>query len=888
MAEPEYDAFISYSRALDGTLAPTLHRGVQRFAKPWFRLRGSRVFLDDVSLSANPGLWTSIEEALGRSRWLILMASPEAAASKWVGRELEWWLEHRSAQRILVVLTSGEYSQSVPPTVRRALGEEPRWVDLRWLRSAEHVDDSNPRLREAVADIASAVRGVPKDDLVGEHVRQHRRTVRLARGAVTALAVLTVCVLVVAFLAVGQRNDAVAQARTATARGLASAAVATLRTDIALSQLLAAQAYRTEPNGQTRAALFQAVTSSPQLDRYLDVGGEVSALATSADGKVVVAGTADGRVVRLDLAGGRSEQKVGERVSSVGTSADGSVVVAYGGGSALRWDAGGTKVIGTGEYAASGEVAVSPSGRFTAVYAEKSLPDGSRRAKRFVHDGRTGQITEQEDASVELIALRLPSDDTLLEITYTDWVRRSPATLGVVSAASGYALPGNGFWPGLSPSGEHFGYSAEGETRLWRTSQPAFDYNSYEVSLPAGRADATAMAVADDGTRAAVADAGTIFVYDVNGPGAGERARLEGNNETSFVEFLGDKDHLVSASRDRVVLWDLTRDTRIGSQLQTRVPLVCSACPAPWLTSSHGRVAVSAGEELAAGTDLATVSPDRLVGSLAWNAGGDKLFLVTLPQGEVEIWDPAGLRPVGQWRSKVAAEHLVAMGMSADDRLVAVDQNGDVQVVRDDSVRKIALERKMLREQWPPPAHLAAVSPDAALVAVVCTDSVAVVDTATGEVREVPGKADSVAFAGDSLLVQRAESVDVWDKRGTTSRGTVPRDPSYLAGVAGSPDGQLVAQLRVDRVLVLTDLRTGELVGETRLAEQRGRLGRIGVAFTGDRSLVTAVSERRLFSWDLAPDNWVRAACASAGRGLTSDEWRRYVGTDPPADLTCG
>src|SRR5689334_13106576 len=207
-------------------LAPALQRGVQRFAKPWYRLRALRVFLDDASLSANPGLWTSIEEALGRSRWLILLASQEAAASQWVGRELEWWLEHRSAQRILVVLTSGEYSQAVPASVRRALGEEPRWVDLRWLREADQVDESNPRLRECVADIASAVRGVPKDELVGEHVRQHRRTVRLARGAVAALVVLTVGVLVAAFIAVGQRNDAVAQARTATARGLASAAVA--------------------------------------------------------------------------------------------------------------------------------------------------------------------------------------------------------------------------------------------------------------------------------------------------------------------------------------------------------------------------------------------------------------------------------------------------------------------------------------------------------------------------------------------------------------------------------------------------------------------------------------------------------------------------------------
>lgn len=887
MGEPDYDAFISYSRALDGTLAPALQRGVQRFAKPWYRLRESRVFLDDVSLSANPGLWTSIEAALGRSRWLILMASPEAAASQWVNRELEWWLEHRSAQQILVVLTSGEYAQSVPPAVRRALGEEPRWVDLRWLREAGQVDESNPRLRGCVADIASAVRGVPKDDLVGEHVRQHRRTVRLARGAVTALALLTVGVLVAAFIAVGQRNDAVAQARTATARGLASAAVANLRTDLALSQVLAAEAYRVEPNGQTRAALFEALTTSPQLDRYLSVGGEVSALAASADGEVAVAGTRDGRVVRFDLSGGRTEQKVGERaVTSVGTSADGGVVVAYAADRRLRWDArtGATRVLGT-DPLPSGEIAVSPSGRFTAVYA---VTEEGIRAKRIVHDGQSDRVTEREDRSFELFGLRLPDDETLLEISFTDWIRRSPATLDVMSAAQGYMLPGNGFWVGLSADGEYVGYSTEGDTRLWRTNQPAFGYDTHEVVLPAGRANPAAVAITDDGARTAVADAGAIFVYDMKGAAAGERVRLEGNSETSFVAFLGDNDHLVSASRDRLVLWDLTRDTRIGSALPTRVPLVCTACPAPWLTSSHGRVAVSAGEELATGTTTATVSPDRLVGPLVWNAAGDRLFLVTLPQGRVEVWDPNGLRQVGEWRSKVTADALIAMGASADDRLVVVDSEGDVHVVRDDSVREIPLGRELSQENWPPAGHLAAVSPDAAVAAVVSAESVAVVDTATGEVRDVPGRADAVAFTGDSLLVQRADSVEVWDARGTSLRRTVPRDPGFLAGLAGSPDTSLVAQVRRDRVLVLTDVVTGELVGQVRLADQRGRFGRIGVAFTGNQNLVTAVSERKLHSWDLAPDNWVRAACASAGRDLTAQEWRRYVGTEPPADLTCG
>jgi hypothetical protein len=169
---PEYDAFISYSHALDGALAPALQTGLERFAKPWYRPQALRVFRDMVSLAANPGLWVSIEQALASSAWLVLMASPEAARSKWVDREVAWWLAHKSPQRLLVVLTEGELTwgedaeggaganAALPPALRGAFLEEPRWVDLRWLHDVDQVDQSNPRLRECVADIAAAVREV--------------------------------------------------------------------------------------------------------------------------------------------------------------------------------------------------------------------------------------------------------------------------------------------------------------------------------------------------------------------------------------------------------------------------------------------------------------------------------------------------------------------------------------------------------------------------------------------------------------------------------------------------------------------------------------------------------------------------------------------------------
>jgi hypothetical protein len=74
-----YDAFISYSHAKDKPIASALQSTIQRLGKPWYRRRVVRVFRDDTSLSATPGLWPAIEQALDNSRFLIVLASPEAA-----------------------------------------------------------------------------------------------------------------------------------------------------------------------------------------------------------------------------------------------------------------------------------------------------------------------------------------------------------------------------------------------------------------------------------------------------------------------------------------------------------------------------------------------------------------------------------------------------------------------------------------------------------------------------------------------------------------------------------------------------------------------------------------------------------------------------------------
>jgi hypothetical protein len=94
-----YNAFISYSHTADERLASAVQSGLKKFAKPWNKLRALEIFRDKTNLSVNPVLWPSIKKALSESEYFILMASPEAAQSDWVRKEIDFWLESRPPEK---------------------------------------------------------------------------------------------------------------------------------------------------------------------------------------------------------------------------------------------------------------------------------------------------------------------------------------------------------------------------------------------------------------------------------------------------------------------------------------------------------------------------------------------------------------------------------------------------------------------------------------------------------------------------------------------------------------------------------------------------------------------------------------------------------------------
>jgi len=387
---PRFNAFLSYSRTPDESLARALQDGLHQFARPWNRVRALRVFRDKASLSASETLRGSLEDALADSDFLILLASPGAAQSLWVGREADWWCSHRKRAHFLIALTEGEIvwdsargdfdwerTTALPPVLRGRFPEEPLHIDLRWARHSGDLSLRDLRFQDCVADLAAPLHGRPKDELIGDDIRQHKRFVRFRRAVFGAIGALVAGVGVAAYVAEQQRANALQQHGLALARQLV-AAQARLRASHAgdavsteLAAALAVESLRRLPNADASSAAVMLLRELPTARIPHD--GEVNTIAFSPDGTLVASGSDDHAARVIDLAGNvvRRIDETGA-VNSVAISPDNALLLTGSGDGQtrlVRIATGADAVPAVHDAAPVTAVAFSPDGALLASAA---------------------------------------------------------------------------------------------------------------------------------------------------------------------------------------------------------------------------------------------------------------------------------------------------------------------------------------------------------------------------------------------------------------------------------------------------------------------------------------------------------------------------------------
>jgi WD40 repeat protein len=204
--EPKYWAFISYSHA-DKKWADWLHRELETYLVP-SRLVGREtergyktpkrlfpIFRDREELPGSSDLGSTINAALKQSRYLVVICSPRAAASRWVNEEIVTFKSLGREDRVLAIIVDGEPNASdrpaerqlecFPPGLRFQVGPDRQLLPVPTEPIAADVRPGKDGRDKAKLKLVAGVLGVGFDELAQrERQRQLRRTALLVLSSV--------------------------------------------------------------------------------------------------------------------------------------------------------------------------------------------------------------------------------------------------------------------------------------------------------------------------------------------------------------------------------------------------------------------------------------------------------------------------------------------------------------------------------------------------------------------------------------------------------------------------------------------------------------------------------------------------------------------------------
>ncbi|MDQ0908827.1 WD40 repeat protein [Streptomyces canus] len=863
------------------------------------RRRGTRRRL--AAESTDPGKTEESLEALVRARLVTLDAETveithEALLTAWP-RLREWIDEDRSdhllRQRIEEDGRSWEGSNRDSSLLYRGSRLEQART---WAKSA----GDTYLTRSAVEFLAASV-------------RLRRRTVLIARGAVSALVVLAMVAVGSAVVAWQQRNDAVFEQVVAEADRVQY-------TDPSLSARIDLVAHRLRPDDEGTNTRLISIVNAPLATPLTGHTGAVYLTSFSPDGKLLATASYD-RTVRLwDVSDRTHPKALGEPlaggtswVSSAVFSPDGRTLAGAGDDGRIRlWDVSDPR---------------SPK----ALGAPLTGHRGTIYLIAFSPDGRT-LASAGEDRTVRLWNMR----DR----------KQPPAELSGAGAAVRSVA-----W---SPDGRMLAAGGDDQTiRLWNTTDPRRP-RPYDRVLAGHAGLVHSVAFSPDGTVLASGSADdTVRLWDVRDPLDPQPvgSPLTGHTGPIWsVAFSPDGSMLAAASADSTAsLWNVT-DPAYPSQIGE--PLAGSSGEMYALGfSPDGRtLATGSGDSkvrlwsIPAGDVVGSSGAFRRDGEVLATAGRD---------GRIRLWnvtDPARPVALGKPFTPVARDPDSQVLFSPDGRTLAVLTTGRVHLwnVTDPAHPAPYGPALVLRSRFMGPDALA-FSPDGRTLATAYDSRTFqlwdVTDPAHpvshGPIAGHRGYIDGLAFSPDGRTLASGSAdgtIRLW-KVTDPARPTLLRKP--LTGHTGpvnvlvfSPDGHTLASGSDDDAVRLWDVtdpthaeQTGSaLTGHTEAVvsltysrdgstlasggndntvrlwdvadpSAAGPIGRSMSPSAKTGSFLSFSPDSRMLGvssgadtirlWDLDVDDAISHICATTRNVLTRQKWEEYLprlSYDPPCD----
>jgi WD40 repeat protein len=948
-ADVAYDAFISYSHAADDALAPAVHRALQTLARPWNRRRALEVFRDQTGLAVSPGLWTSICAGLDDSQHFVLLASPEAAASSWVNQEIERWAKLHSIDRLLPVLTAGEWiwdprsgdfdgdrSTAVPPALRGMFEEEPRHLDLRWARTETDLDLRHSRFREAMAQLAAPMHNMSPQDLESSDVARFRQLVRLRRAVVAVLCALLLLVSVAGIVALQNAREARQQQALAEQEARRSLSLKLLAQGKVLANqqktlglLLTAEAADLAPR-EAWGSLVSGLAATPGLAKVFDfppgarAGEALGAVDVEANTYASASHEGGQPVIRLwDLRSGKRTGKAlaagpldshlyGLSATELAFSPDGTLAVFYrcssdgclkGRSGIQLWDVETGAAVGRflEDSAESSNLAFSHSGDRLAA----SAPDGAVHVWAVATQSLAATVSPP--APSEPTGLAFSADDKMLALSE----KGDGHILVWHSARLQSSLPVDIPFPAdRYPEAIAFGADGllasrdnDGSVRLWL----AEDGKSVG-RLETGSTSVVNLAFGPDGILATADTSGSLQLWDVEQGvpvGSPRPSGLSGGGADVAFDQQG---ALVSTGPD-IRVWDISRWGQVGKELyHHQSPVTALAASSDGVLASGDEGGVIRLWDLNSEQPLS--QPLRQPGSVTALAFTTQGILASGDEdGIIRLWDVATGReirgqfdgPIGTVRSLAFTSHGATLaagyGLGRDQVRHGTQpiQIWDVSAGR--VIHKLGgnLGRSVASVAFGPGGLFASAGVDRLVLWGVKTWVYKILD-----LRDAPYTA--VAFSGDGQTLASSaagsaggddQPVILWSLPSVRSlpSGHPPGEP-LTAGPTRAKDKSFRSLAFIPNGSLLAGAGDGGVqLWELSLHEPVG--GRLGsparsIAVSPDGSNVIAGdADGTVVVYPATIQGWLGSVCAVVSRNLTRGEWDDYVGSDTPYVKTC-